>query len=255
MRLLYSSADSAVGETVSHSALSELYRHPLPSAGGVWLRTNFVATLDGSTAGGDGRSGSINTPSDQAVFGLHRAHADVVLVGAQTARVEGYRAVDLAGWQCDIRAASGLSDFPVLAIVSRSLNLDPGIVRNGDLRVGPVLVFTISSHPSTALTPFTDAGITVVPVGERDVDLHAVTEHLAAQHLPRVLCEGGSSLHRDLQAAGLVDEMSLTLAPVVVGGSGGRTTAGAWLDRPAAFELERALLADDQSLFLNYRRS
>ena len=70
-----------------------------PREAGAWLRTNFVATLDGSVQGPDGRSGSINTASDHHVFALHRALADAVVVAGGTARNEGYRAVDLAPWQ------------------------------------------------------------------------------------------------------------------------------------------------------------
>ena len=68
---------------------------------------NFVTSLDGSVQGPDGRSGSINTASDHHVFALHRALADAVVVGAGTARTEGYRAVDLAPWQQAIRQAGG----------------------------------------------------------------------------------------------------------------------------------------------------
>ena len=88
---------------VGDPELVELYRHPAPEAG-AWLRTNFVTSLDGSIAGADGRSSSINTPSDQHVFAVHRALADAVVVAGGTARAEGYRAVDLAPWQEPIYA-------------------------------------------------------------------------------------------------------------------------------------------------------
>ena len=77
---------------------------------------------------------------------------------------------------------------------------------------------------------------------------------LAAAGLTRVLCEGGPSLHRDLIAQGLLDELSLTLAPSAVGGVGHRSTSGAALTERADFELAFVLLGDDQTLFTSYRR-
>ena len=58
---------------------------------GRWLRVNFVATVDGSAQGSDGRSGTINNQVDKQVFHALRRSADVILVGAGTARAEGYR--------------------------------------------------------------------------------------------------------------------------------------------------------------------
>ena len=243
------------GGDLTEAELRKLYRHPVPRPGRVWLRSNFVTSLDGSIQGPDGRSGSINTTSDQHLFALHRAHADAILVGAQTVRAEGYRAVDLAPWQRELRAQEGLSDFPVLAVVTRSLDLDPAIAASGDLAVGAVLVLTTAGKTRVELGPLEAAGIQVVQLpGATGVDLSAVTVHLARSGLQRVLCEGGSRLHRDLLAANLLDELSLTLAPVVVGGAGSRITAGDPLPAAAAFELTSALYADDGTLFVNYRR-
>jgi riboflavin biosynthesis pyrimidine reductase len=258
VRLLFAAepaepSDPAAALAEGH--LTELYRHPSPQGRPVWVRSNFVTSLDGSISGPDGRSGSIGTPSDQHVFALHRALTDVVLVGAQTARAEGYRAVDLAPWQRELRAREQLSPFPLLAVVTRSLRLDPQIVANADLAVGPVLVLTTEGKTAAELGPLVDAGIEVVQLpGDSGVDLTAAMTALAGRGLPRVLCEGGSRLHRDLLAADLLDEMSLTLAPVVVGGDGARTTAGGPLPDARAFDLAAAVHADDGALFLRYRR-
>ena len=250
MRLLHDSTDVAAVATMDDAALAEHYRHPLPEGRPGWLRTNFVASLDGSTQGTDGRSGSLNTPS-----ALHRAHADVVLVGAETVRAEGYRAVDLAPWQRRLRAAEGLRPFPLLAVLTRSLTVDPTIATSGTAEVGPVLVVTTTGKSDAELAPFGAAGVDVVQLAGEPLDLGVVVEHLAAVAGPRVLCEGGARLHRDLLAADLVDEAALTLAPVMVGGGGRRTTAGEPLAPPVGFTLRSALHADDGALFLNYRRA
>lgn len=254
MRLVFASTDLSATADLSETDLVDLYRHRLPSERAVWLRSNFVATLDGAITGPDGRAGSINTPSDQHVFGLHRAHADVILVGAQTVRSERYRGVDLPPWQREIRSAAGLSEFPMLAVVTRSLDLDPALGSNGALDVGPVTIFTTAGKSPAALAPFTSAGVEIVQLDGAELDLVQVVDQLSARGFARVLTEGGPRLHRDLLARDLVDELSLTLAPLVVGGHGGRTTAGEWLDDPAAFALRFALYADDGTLFLNYVR-
>src|SRR5665647_1342020 len=80
-------------EVMDLQALAVAYAYPQLAAKQSWVRANFITTLDGAAAGDDGRSGSINTGTDRDVFGLLRALSDVVLVGAGTARVEGYRRV------------------------------------------------------------------------------------------------------------------------------------------------------------------
>ena len=258
MRLLFRHDGAGQGRDpheLDDDDLIDVYRHPVGPEGRAWLRTNFVATLDGSISGADGRSGSINTASDHHVFGLHRALADVILVGAQTVRTEGYRAVDLADWQREIRSREGLRPIPTLAVVSRSLELDPALA-HPDRPHGPVMIFT-TDHPSAELEPFRAAGIEISMVGgseDQRVDLARAVEDLAAAGMPRILCEGGPRLHRDLLAAELVDELSLTLSPVVVGGVGRRATSGAALPHQLGFDLHHALWAEDQTLFTGYRR-
>lgn len=251
MRLLYSSDGSRTGN-IDDVELAEVYRHRLPTARPVWLRSNFVTSLDGSITGADARAGSINTASDHRVFALHRAWADAVLVGAQTVRAEGYRAVDLQPWQHELRTAAGLSDFPLLVILTRSLDLDPALAHNGALDVGPVLILTTGVSAGSAVEPFLAAGIEVIQLAGADVDLVEVTTRLADRGHRRVLAEGGPRLHHDLLARGLVDELSCTLAPVIVGGDAPRTTTGQWLPQPTALALRFALHADDETVFLNY---
>ncbi|WP_036508332.1 dihydrofolate reductase family protein [Nocardioides sp. URHA0020] len=70
--------------------LGELYAAPrLP-----WLRVNMVGSVDGAATGDSGKSGSLNNAADKRVFDHLRSVADVVVVGAGTARTEGYRPID-----------------------------------------------------------------------------------------------------------------------------------------------------------------
>ncbi|HEY5785195.1 MAG TPA: dihydrofolate reductase family protein [Microlunatus sp.] len=251
MRLLHHVDGRPAGE-LTRDNLAALYRWP-GSAGVPYVRSNFVSTLDGSVQGLDGRSGSINTASDHEVFALHRGLADVILVGAGTVRGEGYRAVDLEPWQASLRAAEDLAPFPTLVVITGSLRLDPSFA-DPAYEHGPVIVVTTSAHDDAAVRPFRERGAEVLRSPGASIELAWMLGELATAGLTRVLCEGGPSLHRDLIADGLLDQLSLTLAPSAVGGVGHRSTAGAALSERADFELAFVLLGDDQTLFTSYGR-
>jgi riboflavin biosynthesis pyrimidine reductase len=254
MRLLYHRDDPVTSGSITEDRLVELYRHPLPpGSAGTLVRSNFVSSLDGSVQGPDGRSGSINTPSDQHLFALQRTLADAILVGAGTVRAEGYRGVDLADWQQQIRTDEGLRPFPTLVIVTGSLDLAHDIgTPSGE--VGPVVIITVVARDEAKLDRFRDAGSTVVQQDHVRVDLGEALGWLAEKGLRRVLCEGGPSLHQELLAGNHLDELCLTLAPVVVGGRGMRSTSGEAIQPVPEFDLVHSLYADDGALFTRYRR-
>lgn len=250
MQLIFD-AQGGSARAVEEAELMELLRFPVPASEG-WLRSNFVATVDGAIAGADGSSGSINTPSDQRMFALHRSLCDAVVVAGGTARHEGYRAVDLAPWQSALRAQENLAPFPTLVVVSGTARIEPDIATPAQGVGGPVIVATTIGKSDAELAPLRRAGVEVLELGEDTVDLRAMIDDLAGRGLPRLLCEGGPTLHRDLLALGLVDELLLTLAPSVVGGVGARTTAGDALPEPVLLALQHALLGDDGALFTSY---
>jgi riboflavin-specific deaminase-like protein len=253
MRLIFDS-DGGAGRVLDESELVDLYRFRLP-VDRPFVRSNFVMSLDGSVQGPDGRSGSINTESDHHLFALQRALADAIVVGAGTVRGEGYRAVDLAPWQRDLRRQEALAPYPTLVIISDSADLDPLIATPEEGPGGPVMIVTPTGKPREQLQPLRSAGVEVIEVDASSLDLGSVIDQLAGSGLAQLLCEGGPGLHRALLAAGLVDEMAITLAPVVVGGAGARSTSGDALDPTPVFALRFALHADDGTLFTSYTRT
>jgi len=229
--------------------LLEAYAYP---AGGRWVRTNMVATVDGAATGPDGRSGSISTPADRRVFSVLRGLADVILVGAGTVRVEGYGAprakAELAAW----RAARDQAAAPVLAVVSRSLDLDPASPMFGDAS-HPAVILTVDevdAERRRRLEKVAD----VVAVGETDVDGARALRALADRGLRRVLCEGGPTLLAQLLQEDLLDELCLTVSPLLTGGPAGRTLITKALDPPVGLTLT-GLLEEDGTLFTRYLRA
>jgi riboflavin biosynthesis pyrimidine reductase len=183
--------------------LAALYAYPDPAPDDGWVRANMIATLDGSATGADDLSGSIGGPADRAVFSALRAVADVVLVGAGTARAERYRLPAAKSDFAEHRRRHGQSPAPVLAVLSRSGRLPEGLAGAGVERV------------LTLTGPLTGA-----------------IRELAGRGLRRILLEGGPGVLGQAVAAGLVDELCLTLSPRLVGGDGPRIATGAPGDVP-----------------------
>jgi riboflavin biosynthesis pyrimidine reductase len=222
MRLLLDETGSAgapaPGDLCDDAALRRMYAAPAPS----WLRVNFVATLDGAATGPDGRSGSINTDADFVVFQLLRRLADVVVIGAGTARNEGYP---------PLRDED--PDAPALAIVSNSGRM-PRRLLEARSAPGAVLLVTRASAPAAQVDEAREAlgDDHVIVVGDTDVDLALARTALEDRGLRQILSEGGPHLLSTLLAAGVVDELDLTWAPRLVGGDHLRITAGPALDLP-----------------------
>jgi len=210
---------------LDHEALALAYAYPRLAGSEVWVRANFISTLDGAATGGDGRSGSINTGADRDVFGLLRALSDVILVGAGTARIEGYRRATVRTPWLDLRDSRPA--HPTMAVVSRSGDIPPQLSQARE-NSGEVLLFTCKRAGGEAidLARGTLGEQNVIVEGDSGVDVSAALDALAARGLRRVLCEGGPHLMGDLTAAGRLDELCLTLAPTLVAGDHPRIIAG-----------------------------
>lgn len=237
MRLLLSETGSpAPGSELDKEALRALYAGPSRP----WLRVNFVSTLDGAATGADGRSGSINTEADFVVFQLLRELADVVLVGAGTARHEGY--VPLR----DENAAA-----PPLAVVSHTARLPEKLRGRDD---GAVLLVTRGGADPAVLDDAREAlgEQQVVLAGNERVDLVAARKALEDRGMHQILSEGGPTLLGTMLSAGVVDELDLTWSPTLVGGDHTRIVAGP----PVDLALEPvALLEQDGTVMGRWRVS
>jgi len=215
---------------------------------GSWVRFNFVSSLDGA-ATLEGRSGGLGNAVDQHVFQLLRRLGDVILVGAGTVRAEGYGGGLLGAEARKWRASRGKPEHPAVAIVSGSLDLDLNSAFFSEAPVRPLVFTSAAADPArrTELAAVAD----VVEAGRERVEAAGIMHALAERGLQQVHCEGGPTLLGTFEAAGLVDELCLTVSPLLVGGSGTRIARSGGGYPPQRLRLVQALESDSM-LLLRY---
>ena len=204
--------------------IARLYAYPPAPArpGRPWVRANFVASADGA-ATAQGRSGGLSGEADRQVFSVLRSLADVILAGAGTARAEKYAPVrDREAW-AGLR--QGRAPTPPIAVVTRLLGLEA----DGPLLAGAppharTIVLTTHAAPAdrrAAAARHAD----VVVAGDSLLSPEAIIGALAERGHWRILVEGGPLLLGQIAAAGLLDELCLTVSPLLAGGRAGRILA------------------------------
>jgi riboflavin-specific deaminase-like protein len=215
-----------------------------------WVLLNMVASLDGAIAI-EGRSGGLGGASDRAVFSALRTCADVIVVGAGTARAENYGPPDMSADDRARRLERGQAAVPRMVVVTASLELDPTSRLFADPERRPIVLTTTDApdRPRRRLDPVAD----IVEAGQGRVDVRAMLEALRADGARVALCEGGPTLNGQLTAEGLVDEVCLTISPLLVGGHAPRVADASEAGPVATMRLDR-LLEDDGALFLRYVR-
>lgn len=243
-----SSAISSATGAGTEESLDAVYPHLPPPDRDRWVVVNMVTSVDGGVTLG-GVSGPLGAEGDLAGFRALRAAVDVVVVGAGTARAEGYGPAKVRPQVVDTRRARGQADRPAIAVVTRSLDLE-GADRLFAEGHAP-LVITAASSPPDRRRILEERGADVLVAGEAEVDLALALALLADRGLGRVLVEGGPRLNRDLFAAGLVDEVFVTIAPLLVGQEG-PGIVGSDLPVPLRLELLEGRLHRDE-LLLRYR--
>jgi riboflavin biosynthesis pyrimidine reductase len=204
----------------------------------------MVASIDGRTTV-DGGSTPLGHPADRALLRELRSRADVLLVGTGTIAAEGYGNL-LDDEPRRRRHERGQPDQPLVATVSRTLDLplSAALFQSPDMAVR---VFT--NQAATDIIGDVAASVVVETVREGVVD--AVTA-LGSVGGGLIVCEGGPTLLGQLAASDLIDDLLLTVSPVLTGGDGTRLLEGSLVE-----SLKFALVAAhqaDQHLFLHYRR-
>ncbi|MGQ0743655.1 MAG: dihydrofolate reductase family protein [Acidimicrobiales bacterium] len=196
------------------------------------VRVNMVASTDGATAVA-GRAGALGDSGDRVLFRLMRSLADVILVGASTVRREGYRPASAP-----------------IAVVTGTCRLDwsASLFTPG----GPQPIVFTSERSDRGDRQAAAAVAEVVVVGDRAVSMAGVMADLGGRGYVHVLAEGGPVLNASLAEAGLVDEVCLTVSPLLVGGASARIMGEADLATPVPMTLV-SVLEESGSLYTRYR--
>ena len=178
-----------------------------------WVRAMMVMGLDGATVGPDGGSRSLSGPADLAALLALRSHADAVVIGAETLRVERYKPFRAKPEYQESRAAAGLAVAPRLVVVSASLKLPWDEPVFTESAIAP-LVATVAGHDAAWLERArAHAEVIVAPGAPGDrVDPAWLLDELYGRHLRRVVCEGGRGLLESFAASGVIDEWDVTLS-------------------------------------------
>ena len=214
------------------------------------LRVNFVSSLDGAVTV-DGFSAGLSGPGDKLIFGALRMVCDALVVAAGTIRAERYDALRLDAARRDWRRGNGLAEYPLMVVVTRSLDLDPAQEIFSDAPIRPIVI-TSAAAPADRRAAL--AGVAeILTAGEREVDLAAAFAQLHARGATQLLSEGGPHLLGAMIAADLVDELCLTVSPLLAGGTAGRIATGP--PGPPRSMALRHVLAEDDMLFFKYART
>jgi riboflavin biosynthesis pyrimidine reductase len=212
------------------------------------VRVNMIASVDGGTALG-GTSGSLGGAADRHLFLTLRSFADLILVGAGTVRAERYGPARLDAKVRDERVARGQSPVPPIAVVTRAADLDWASPFFADAEVTPLIVTAATSRGRVP----DNAAADIVVAGEDRVDIGTALDEIAGRGYRNVLLEGGPTINGDLLDRDAIDELCVTLAPTLVGGSSSRIIRGADTSPVLRLQLASVLTADGY-LFLRYRR-
>ena len=224
--------------------LTHLFSESRQKPDGPWVMLNMVASADGATALQGGAT-ALNDPDDVELFLSLRAVADVVLVGAETVRSENLGPVKLNDQMREHRSSNGIEGSPRLAILSRSLRLDPDHRVFSDQTKRPLII-----TPPREGDAQTEAISEVADLVFQDpLDGAGIVAALRPANV--ILCEGGPTVNSQLIEAGLVDELNLTVSPMFALGESQRVGHGPELDPPTELRFERLFLGD-RSLFLRF---
>lgn len=215
------------------------------------VRANMITSVDGAATTG-GRSGGLGGPGDRRVFAALRELADVIVVGAGTARAENYGSADMTVDQRGRRRGRGQAEVPPVALVTRSglLERDLPVLAGSEV---PPLVLTCAAAAPGARARLGGAAEVLDCSGADpgQVDLAVALRLLSGRGLNRVLTEGGPSLLGTFLESGLLDELCLTTAPLLVGGGAVRVAVGS-AEAPTPMCRAHLLTDDDGYLYARY---
>jgi riboflavin biosynthesis pyrimidine reductase len=242
MRLLYPERVDPVDPAEVYADLPIVEGRPA-------VRLNMIVSVDGGTSW-NGVSGALGGPADKALFSVLRSLTDVVLVASGTMRAENYGPAVLPLAIQNARRERRQQPLPPIAVVSSSCHFDWDSPFFTAATSRPYII-TVSSADTSARKQAADVADVII-AGEQVVDLRVAVKELGARGAGNILAEGGPTLNGELAKANLLDELCLTLAPLLASGDAKRFLAGSTLAELAHLEI-RSICEQDDYLFLRYR--
>jgi riboflavin biosynthesis pyrimidine reductase len=212
-------------DTEDDTRLAAFYAYP-EGLDRCWVRGNMISSLDGG-ATDDGKAGGLTGPGDRALFARMRQEADVILVGAATVRIENYSGAHMTAAQRQDRQNRGQAEVPPIAVVTHGADFEHDAKLFTRAEVPPLILTSRETvaeaqHRFGALAEFVDASGRYTD----RVDPAAVLAILDDRGLRRVLTEGGPTVLSLFIELDLIDELCLTIAPILVGGQARRIATG-----------------------------
>jgi len=240
VRQLLPEPDPAIDLYARHAAVARPAPPDRP-----WVLLNMVTSADGATAV-DGVSGSLGGEADRVVFSAIRAVADVIVAAAGTVRADGYGPPRTSARRRAERESRGQTPYPRLAVVSRTLELDPAAPLFTEAPERTIVFTTAAADPARAAA-LAEVADVVATGDDPSVAPADVLAHLHGLGARTVLVEGGPGLNGAFLDADLVDELDVTIGPALVGGSSPRLATGA---AEAVRPLRLAHLWEDDGVLL-----
>jgi len=240
-------------DSVDDGRLSDLYDYP-DGLQSCWVRGNMIASLDGG-ATDDGKAGGLAGQGDRALFARMRQEADVIVVGAATVRIENYSGAQMSIAQRQERQRRGQAEVPPIAVVTHSADFehDAKLFTHSEV---PPLILTCREGADDARHRFGALAEVVDASGRYSdrVDPAAVLAILDRRGLRRVLTEGGPSLLSLFIVGDLLDELCVTIAPILVGGQARRIASGSG-ESHTRMQRSHVLSDDEGYLYTRYLKA
>jgi 5-amino-6-(5-phosphoribosylamino)uracil reductase len=220
------------------------------------VRSNFAVSLDGQISTRERSPVRFSSKEDRREMAKLRAWADAVLVGAATLRADD---PSLGLFDARLRAArrrAGRAEEPLRCVVTRRGALDSGLRLFTHACDRAPIVFAPARAAAALRKNLGDRAEVIGPRG-LSVTPRAIVAALASRHgVRRLLVEGGGDVHFGFLRADLVDEIHVTLCPVLLGGEDGapRLADGAGFPPESVLRLELvSVRRGERETFLRYR--
>jgi len=216
---------------------------------------NVAVTADGKMDTFERRGAAISFARDKARVDRLRAEADAVMVGGRTLLDEDPKLTVKSEALRAERVARGLSPNPIkVGIITKAdIKLESKFLNFGTTRV---VIFTTNQTSNIQIEALRARGVEIFVDESERVDLEKALHMLKELGVRRLMVEGGGTLNFELLRLGLVDELSVYIAPMIFGGESAPTAAaGSGVTRVAAIPLKlvETEVHEDGGVVLQYQ--